>query len=154
MVAGPAPKPCGTPLNTSFQLEHCPFSTIHAFYLITNSESIAIVHHQNQMLLFSQLVFYEVRYQMLFRVQIPALIVLVHMSSCRWTVHSVQTPLLCLFGDLNVLSYIFVLCYEGVVKSIGVSNYTCNHLSELLQHCRFKPAVLQVCVSLPMSSLN
>jgi len=32
----------------------------------------------------------------------------------------------------------------GVVKSIGVSNYTRDHLEELLQHCRFKPAVLQV----------
>jgi len=32
----------------------------------------------------------------------------------------------------------------GVVKSIGVSNYTRDHLEELLQYCRIKPAVLQV----------
>jgi len=32
----------------------------------------------------------------------------------------------------------------GVIKSIGVSNYTCGHLEELLQYCRVKPAVLQV----------
>ena len=36
------------------------------------------------------------------------------------------------------------MCYEGVTKSIGVSNYTQDHLEELLQYCRFKPAVLQV----------
>ena len=36
------------------------------------------------------------------------------------------------------------MCCEGVVKSIGVSNYTQDHLQELLEYCRFKPAVLQV----------
>lgn len=33
---------------------------------------------------------------------------------------------------------------QGVIKSIGVSNYTRDHLEELLQYCRFKPAVLQM----------
>jgi len=32
---------------------------------------------------------------------------------------------------------------EGVVKAIGVSNYTQRHLEELLNYCRIRPAVLQ-----------
>jgi len=39
---------------------------------------------------------------------------------------------------------LMVMFCEGVVKSIGVSNYTREHLEEMLQYCRFKPAVLQV----------
>jgi len=38
----------------------------------------------------------------------------------------------------------YVMCYKGVVKSIGVSNYTRAHLEELLQYCHVRPSVLQV----------
>lgn len=31
----------------------------------------------------------------------------------------------------------------SMVKAIGVSNYTCEHMDELLTHCTIKPAVLQ-----------
>lgn len=34
--------------------------------------------------------------------------------------------------------------YSGKFKSIGVSNYTANHLLELLGSCRMPPAVLQM----------
>jgi len=33
---------------------------------------------------------------------------------------------------------------EGKAKAIGVSNYTINHLSSLLQHCKYIPSVNQV----------
>eukprot|EP00475_Leptophrys_vorax_P041073 TRINITY_DN7715_c0_g1_i4.p1 TRINITY_DN7715_c0_g1~~TRINITY_DN7715_c0_g1_i4.p1 ORF type:complete len:278 (+),score=78.79 TRINITY_DN7715_c0_g1_i4:160-993(+) len=33
---------------------------------------------------------------------------------------------------------------DGKVRSIGVSNYTVDHLKELLEYCRIKPAVNQV----------
>ena len=33
---------------------------------------------------------------------------------------------------------------EGVVKSIGVSNYTIGHLQQLLNHCKVVPTVNQV----------
>jgi diketogulonate reductase-like aldo/keto reductase len=33
---------------------------------------------------------------------------------------------------------------EGKVRSIGVSNYTVDHLKELLEYCTIKPAVNQV----------
>ncbi len=33
---------------------------------------------------------------------------------------------------------------EGLVRSIGVSNYMLRHLRELLTHCRVKPAVNQI----------
>lgn len=33
---------------------------------------------------------------------------------------------------------------EGVLKAIGVSNYTVSHMTELLQHCSVPPALLQV----------
>jgi len=32
----------------------------------------------------------------------------------------------------------------GLIKSIGVSNYTRDHLEEMMQYCCVKPAVLQV----------
>ena len=32
----------------------------------------------------------------------------------------------------------------GLVRNIGVSNYTLKHLQELLQYANIKPAVLQV----------
>jgi len=35
-------------------------------------------------------------------------------------------------------------CCVGLIKSVGVSNYTREHLEELLQYCRIKPTVLQV----------
>jgi len=38
----------------------------------------------------------------------------------------------------------FILLCIGLIKSVGVSNYTREHLEELLQYCRIKPAVLQV----------
>jgi len=44
-----------------------------------------------------------------------------------------------------------MLFIAGLVKSIGVSNYTCRHLEELLQYCRFKPTVLQVTYSINQS---
>jgi diketogulonate reductase-like aldo/keto reductase len=31
----------------------------------------------------------------------------------------------------------------GLVRSIGVSNYTIKHLQELMQHARIKPSLLQ-----------
>lgn len=31
----------------------------------------------------------------------------------------------------------------GMLKALGVSNYTCRHMDELLAHCAVKPAVLQ-----------
>ena len=37
-----------------------------------------------------------------------------------------------------------VLMFAGLVKSIGVSNYTVDHLEELLQYSTVTPAVLQV----------
>lgn len=36
------------------------------------------------------------------------------------------------------------LCREGKVRSIGVSNYTVDHLKQLLSHCSIRPAVNQV----------
>lgn len=33
---------------------------------------------------------------------------------------------------------------EGIVKSIGVSNYTIKHLQEMFQYSQIKPAVNQV----------
>jgi diketogulonate reductase-like aldo/keto reductase len=36
------------------------------------------------------------------------------------------------------------LCREGLVRSIGLSNYTLGHLEELLTFCDIKPSVLQV----------
>ncbi|CAH1785105.1 unnamed protein product [Owenia fusiformis] len=36
------------------------------------------------------------------------------------------------------------LLKEGKLKSIGVSNYTLNHMEELLSFCTIKPAVLQI----------
>lgn len=36
------------------------------------------------------------------------------------------------------------LVKEGKARMIGVSNYTVNHLKELLEFCEIKPTVLQV----------
>lgn len=38
---------------------------------------------------------------------------------------------------------------SGLLKSIGVSNYTVKHLEELLQYATVVPAVLQVWVAGP-----
>ena len=32
---------------------------------------------------------------------------------------------------------------DGLIRSIGVSNYTIKHLDELMQNARIKPALLQ-----------
>lgn len=47
-------------------------------------------------------------------------------------------------------------CRQGVLKSIGVSNYTQQHLAQLLQHSTIKPALLQTeChPHLPQNSLR
>ncbi|KAI9298670.1 Aldo/keto reductase [Neoconidiobolus thromboides FSU 785] len=36
------------------------------------------------------------------------------------------------------------LYHEGIVKNIGISNYTLSHLKELLTYCQIKPQVLQI----------
>jgi diketogulonate reductase-like aldo/keto reductase len=36
------------------------------------------------------------------------------------------------------------LCRDGKVRSIGVSNYTIEHLKQLLSHCSIRPSVNQV----------
>ena len=54
------------------------------------------------------------------------------------SVHSV------LQKDHQSTSFKCVLMFEGLVKSIGVSNYTVDHLEELLQYSTVTPAVLQV----------
>src|SRR5699024_7343859 len=35
------------------------------------------------------------------------------------------------------------LCREGIVKSIGVSNYTVRHLEEMLGYAQIKPVINQ-----------
>ena len=54
------------------------------------------------------------------------------------SVHSV------LQKDHQSTSFKCVLMFAGLVKSIGVSNYTVDHLEELLQYSTVTPAVLQV----------
>ena len=46
--------------------------------------------------------------------------------------------------DHQSTSFKCVLMFAGLVKSIGVSNYTVDHLEELLQYSTVTPAVLQV----------
>lgn len=35
-------------------------------------------------------------------------------------------------------------CEQGLIRSIGVSNYTVRHLEELFSYCKIKPAVNQI----------
>jgi diketogulonate reductase-like aldo/keto reductase len=39
---------------------------------------------------------------------------------------------------------------EGLIRSIGVSNYMISHLDELLKHCKVVPVVNQVSIDMPI----
>ena len=54
-----------------------------------------------------------------------------------------------LFGvPINISFNIY--CSPGLIKSIGVSNYTIDHLEELLEYATITPAVLQVLTLRPL----
>lgn len=69
------------------------------------------------------------------------------------TIFSIESTHLECFGKTSCARYSPIMLpsishkqtlFVGLCKSIGVSNYTINHLKELLLHCKIKPAVNQV----------